>query len=493
MFKKLLIFALFLSFIPIVQTKAIVRDSYNLRNVPFNILDTFPNNVPGQVLADTTFRSPKISLTLKNSLTNDQSVKANFIQLFIPYHPNITVVNCSKVSQFGCAAQFNSFIQLTGNNESKLINLSTIYTFTEVTVGDNVNRKGNMGWSTIIEVPRNMFDFTIDIISDLENNVTDDAIKPILKALLDNEVIVTIITDPEAEANLFNPFFELSTFMRSNNNLINASALKELIVYIDPRFSDRYTSHALSVISFKNAAGVVTKSVNFTQATHTRIGNVKGYYVFNLDDVDINNATQFDILIFLISNTSVGTEIPFVNVSFYYNFDNQIRYATFYSGLNVLGKQPFSILIPTPDFALPSGFSFWRWNNPDTGENEIFDINYAPKTDVVLRSGTTSTIVPPPVVPDPIGGLNNSFDTILSNTGFLNVSGILFIYFTLVIGIAVLIYEFKLSNFIGIILNILLTSLFLILGYLPLYFSILIIAFYIFAIISLNKGGFLNE
>jgi hypothetical protein len=62
-----------------------------------------------------------------------------------------------------------------------------------------------------------------------------------------------------------------------------------------------------------------------------------------------------------------------------------------------------------------------------------------------------------------------------------------------VVGIAVMVLKLKLSSLIAIVLNILLTSFFLILGYLPLYAAILLIVFYIIAIISINKGGFLNE
>jgi uncharacterized membrane protein (GlpM family) len=62
-----------------------------------------------------------------------------------------------------------------------------------------------------------------------------------------------------------------------------------------------------------------------------------------------------------------------------------------------------------------------------------------------------------------------------------------------VVGIAVMVLKLELSSLIAIVLNILLTSFFLILGYLPLFAAILLIAFYIVAIISINKGGFLNE
>lgn len=498
MLKKILAILLFVSFIPIVpfiESEAVVRDSDNLREVAFQILDQFPNNVPGQVLADTMFRSSKAGINnTNNNLTNDQFVKANFIQLFIPYHPNIAVVNCSKVSQFGCIVQFPGSIRLTGNNGLvKNITFPNLYTSSQFTVGDNTNLKGPLGWSTIIEVPRTAFTFEIDILTDLENNLNDNAIKPILKELLDREVQVVIVNDPEAKAYLFNPFFLASNFMRSDNNIIPSDSVKELIIFIDPRFSARYTSHAASVINFKTVTGAISKTLNFTQATYTRTGNVNGYYTFNIDDPLITNAVTFDILILLISNTSASMEIPFVNNSFYYNFDNDIYYATFYNGLNLLGRQPFSLLIPTADFILPNGHSGWRWNNPETGQIETFDQTFAPKQDVTLYNFSLGTVEAPPIVSDVLGGINGSFDTILINTGFLNPGGLMLLYFICVIAVSILVFNFRLSSFIAIILNVLLTAIFLILGYLPLFTSILLIAFYIIALISINKGGFLNE
>lgn len=486
MLKKLLMIALFLSFIPIVQTQAIVRDSDNLIKSGWQQF----NFIPGPPFAgESFFTSPLISNLGINSLSNDLGVKANYVQLFIPYHPNILITNCDPAFP-GCAAQYLSFINFSGTNVSDKQNaFRNIYQFTL-----NVDEEtGTLGWSTVIPVDRSYNRFYITVQTNLLNTTIDNTKKAVILELLQTQAKLQIVVDPEATSYLFNPFSTSGSFMVSDNNLLPETAIRELIVYIDPRYSARYTSHFSSVIIFKNANGITTTTKNFTQATYTRTGNVKGYYVFNLDDPEINKATKFEIKIFLVATTSVLTEIPQVNSSFYYNFDDQIHYATFYSGLNLLKRQPFSLLIPTPDFTVPSGFSYWRWNNPLSGEIEIFDETYVPNQDVVLYSGTTSTIVPDPVVPDVLGGINGSFDTILLNTGFLNPGGLLLIYFMFVVGIAVMVLKLELSSLIAIVLNILLTSFFLILGYLPLYAAILLIVFYIIAIISINKGGFLNE
>lgn len=496
MVKKLLFIMFIFSFftiIPSIETYASVRDSFNLRRNPFIIGDTFPNNNPPSITADTSFTSFKFASTGLNTFVNDQNVKATFIQLYIPFHPNITIVNCSKVSQFGCTVQFPSVITLLGNNESKTISLRDHYSFTEITVGDNTNFKGDMGFSTVIEVPRNFFDFSIQIISDLENNANDDAIKPVLKELLDREMEVFIVSDPAIESNFFNAFTFNANDLISSNNVIPPTAIKEMIIFIDPRFSARYNNPNLSKINFLNANNQILKTVFFSQATYTRTGNVKGYYLFNLDDVDINNAVKFSMFIRLAATTSISTEIPLIQNSFFYNFDDDIYYATFQDGLNVIKRQPFSILIPSEDFELPQGHSGWRWNDPDTGVIDQFDISYAPQQNITLFNFSSSKLVVEPVVSDILGGSNTPFDTILLNTGFLNPAGLMFIYFSLIVAIAFLSFNFKLDNLITIILNVLLTSVFLILGYLPFFVSLILISFYIMAFISINKGGFLNE
>ena len=487
MLKKLLMIALFLSFIPIVQTQAVVRDSDNLIKSGWEQFDYTPG---GSFSGETFFSSRQFSLLGTNSLFNDSGVKANYVQLFIPYHPNILITNCDPAFA-GCTAQYPSNITFTGTNSinDKVNTFRNIYQFT-LNVDEEI---GTLGWSTVIPVDRSYQRFYIQVQTNLLNTTIDNTKKAVILELLQTQAKLQIVVDPEATSYLFNPFSTSGSFMVSDNNLLPETAIRELIVYIDPRYSSRYTSHISSVIIFKNANGITTATRNFTQATYTRTGNVKGYYVFNLDDPEINKASKFEIKIYLIATTSVLTEIPQVNSSFYYNFDDAIHYATFYSGLNLLKRQPFSLLIPTPDFIVPSGFSYWRWNNPLSGEIEIFDETYVHNQDVVLYSGTTSTLVPDPVVPDVLGGINGSFDTILSNTGFLNPGGLLLIYFMLVVGIAVMVLKLELSSLIAIVLNILLTSFFLILGYLPLYATILLIVFYIIAIISINKGGFLNE
>jgi len=495
MFKKLLMIALFLSFIPIsfisgIQTEAAVLDPVNLIKSGWQQFDFIPPSSP--FAGETFFLSPSLSnlgINRLNNADNGTGLVPQYVQLFIPYHPNILITNCDPAFA-GCAAQYPSFMNFFGSNvPNKVTTFREIYSFT-LNVDEEV---GPLGWSTVIPVERTYDRFSINVQTNLLNTTLDNQKKAQILELLQKQAKLQIVIDPDSSSYLFNPFVVSGSFMRSNNNLLPPENNKEIIVYIDPRFSSRYQSPLLSEIQFRKANNVLTKSITFNQATYTRTGNVKGYYTFNLDDPEINEATKFDILIWLVATTNVTTEIPLINNSFYYNFDDDIHYATFYNGLNVLGRQPFSLLIPTADFTLPNAHSGWRWNNPLTGEIERFDESFSPGQDVVLYNFSVGTIQAAPIVPDVLGGINGSFDTILMNTGFLNPGGLMLLYFICVIAISILIFNFKLSSFIAIILNVLLTSIFLILGYMPLFTSILLIAFYVVALISINKGGFLNE
>ena len=91
------------------------------------------------------------------------------------------------------------------------------------------------------------------------------------------------------------------------------------------------------------------------------------------------------------------------------------------------------------------------------------------------------------------GGVFTPLDTILNNTGFLNASGLMILYVISLAGILFVVYRFQLGTMLSVIGGILITALFMILGYMPLFVSILLITFYIIAIIQINKGGLFSE
>jgi hypothetical protein len=146
-----------------------------------------------------------------------------------------------------------------------------------------------------------------------------------------------------------------------------------------------------------------------------------------------------------------------------------------------------------------TGYEFQYWADTrgerQFGQTAINDPSLITQNNVYNLYAQFSRNVPSdnPILPGSLGGVYAPLDTILFNTGFLNNGGVLLLYFILAVSIAIMIFKLKLNSLIAIVSNILLTSIFLILGYLPLYTSVILIAFYIIAIISINKGGFLNE
>lgn len=91
------------------------------------------------------------------------------------------------------------------------------------------------------------------------------------------------------------------------------------------------------------------------------------------------------------------------------------------------------------------------------------------------------------------GNTLTALDTILTNIGFFNASGFMFIYFILLVAINGILIFMKLPMTPVIILNIIITALFMFLNYLPMYATIIMILFYIVALLAINKGGLINE
>jgi hypothetical protein len=236
-------------------------------------------------------------------------------------------------------------------------------------------------------------------------------------------------------------------------------------------------------------------------------------YVFNIGDI----ANHFGFVgftplrsksfrIIFASNLTLDDLIYFAAFD---PFEDQVAVATFITfttptilrlnnGFQITERY-FINRLPILFPASRAGYEFQYWaditGERQFGQSAINDPSLITENNVYNLYAQYNRIVPSenPILPGDLGGVYDPLDTILFNTGFLNNGGVLLLYFILAISIAVMAFKFKLNSLIAIVLNILLTSFFLILGYLPLYTSVLLIAFYITAIISINKGGFLNE
>jgi len=233
------------------------------------------------------------------------------------------------------------------------------------------------------------------------------------------------------------------------------------------------------------------------------IGNIGNFYNIN----SFTPVRSKSLQVRFASNLVLQDLINFSNAGA--PFEDGIAVGTFFSfatpntikyndGFNIttrffIGTLPAS---PTPT---RTGYTFQYWRdingNRQLGQTAVNDLSLIDSNGVYNVYSFYTRNVPSgnPIIPGSLGGVYVPLDTILFNTGFLNNGGLLLLYFILAVSIAIMVFKFKLNSLIAIVSNILLTSIFLILGYLPIYTSVLLIAFYIIAIISINKGGFLNE
>jgi len=85
-------------------------------------------------------------------------------------------------------------------------------------------------------------------------------------------------------------------------------------------------------------------------------------------------------------------------------------------------------------------------------------------------------------------------DIILFNTGFYNTPGFIFLYSIIIIVSSIAIWYLKGSTLVSLIADIIITVIFMISGYFPVFASIIMIMLFVVIIISINKsGGLLNE
>jgi hypothetical protein len=97
----------------------------------------------------------------------------------------------------------------------------------------------------------------------------------------------------------------------------------------------------------------------------------------------------------------------------------------------------------------------------------------------------SSTFTPP--------AINNPISVILFNLGYYNITGLVFIYTLLILISSVALYKYNMPSFVILISNILITAVFLFLGYLPFFVSVIMIMLFILLILGINKGGLFSE
>jgi len=297
--------------------------------------------------------------------------------------------------------------------------------------------------------------------------------------------------------NLFSNLHVLETLFLDINP--NAKVLTFNIANTDPQlllYSRLGVNATITFYSLTGGSGIssIKQLINYIPNS-----DIDKFYYYNFESDLTFQPLSFKIMIpTIFTGFAPGGFVNYMNTNSSYDERAPLK-ARFMVGLNFYREIPFLDVIPFPptDPTPPAGSIFYGWRTfngiviePGTvPSDELIDSNnivylYA----IFQKQISTSTLAP-----SGLGGVNSSLDTILLNTGFLNVPGVLILYFTSIFLINLLALRLSLTALVSILINILITGLFMFLGFLPLFASIILIGFYIFAIITINKGGLLNE
>ena len=203
------------------------------------------------------------------------------------------------------------------------------------------------------------------------------------------------------------------------------------------------------------------------------------------------NITPSGFNVYIADNLEFNQEAPYTVI--------------YYNGFVEYDLKLFAVNVPQTTDPTRSGFVFdyWKDRNGDVYDYQLppnesqlqLDLNgnqvfylYASFSESIEIDLSDFDFFPP-ILPS-----DRPIDIILFNTGFYNDAGFVFLYALFIIGSSVLLWFLKVPTLVNVIDDIVITALFMIAGYLPLYVAIIMIMLFIVMIISINKsGGLLNE
>jgi hypothetical protein len=195
--------------------------------------------------------------------------------------------------------------------------------------------------------------------------------------------------------------------------------------------------------------------------------------------------------------TSAATTIEFFNFT-----PNIVR---FYKDLALLEQKYYfdnvgEDLFPAPINVIKPGFSSYDWVDIN---GDIYYGNLPPTEDQLNNEGYFNLYAKyikdveyelPPGLGGPIDPPSERpIDILLFNTGFYNLQGFMLLYVFLIVGASIGLFYIKAPLLVNLIVNIVITALFMIAGYLPFYIAFIMIALFVIILIQINKGGLLNE
>jgi len=174
----------------------------------------------------------------------------------------------------------------------------------------------------------------------------------------------------------------------------------------------------------------------------------------------------------------------------------------YYNGLVEYDRKLFAINVPQTTTPTRSGFLFdyWKDRNGDVYDYQLppnesqlqLDLN-GNQVFYLYASFSDNTAITLPSDPSLSPPSSRPIDILLFNTGFYNLEGFMLLYVLLIVGATIGLWYIKAPLLVNLIVNIIITALFMIAGYFPFYIAFIMIALFVIILIQINKGGLLNE
>ena len=187
-------------------------------------------------------------------------------------------------------------------------------------------------------------------------------------------------------------------------------------------------------------------------------------------------------------------------------FNQEAPYTViYYNGLVEYDRKLFAVNVPQTTTPTRSGFLFDYWKDKngeiydyqlppnesqlqlDLNGNQVFYLyaSFSDNTPVDIPPGWGFESASPPS--------DRPIDIILFNTGFYSIEGFMLLYVLLIVAATIGLWYIKAPLLVNLIVNIIITALFMIAGYFPFYIAFIMIALFVIILIQINKGGLLNE
>jgi hypothetical protein len=231
--------------------------------------------------------------------------------------------------------------------------------------------------------------------------------------------------------------------------------------------------------------------------------NIYGDTVVDLDFIAVdNNKTVRDITAIRIDVAQSYDETPVGYVaSFKSAFTIEVvtwaDVVFFYSQLQ-LYQQIFyyeTFTLPTSPTA-PTGYEFVGWR---TINNTRFDINTVRPEDydengyLYLYAEFVKIYNPGGTIQEPEVNAPDGITQILTAFGLGSSKGYIFLYVIIILALTVVLLKLGVGMFATMIANLAVTALFMFLGYLPIFATIILIMIFVLAFMLSLKGGMANE